>query len=241
MMLKNYLKTAWRNMIRNKAFSIINIMGLALGIATCIIIMMYVTNELSYDRYNEKADRMFTVYFQGNVQGQKMNEASVMPPVAQTLKKDFPEVEAATRVRDGGTPKVVIGNKTFKEDAFAYVDSNFFQVFTLPLIAGDAKTPLLEPNTIVISKQAAHKYFGDENPIGKIISLKDGNNSVYKVTGMIDKVPVNSNFHFELFASMASLPESREPTWMSSNFFTYLVLQKNYDYKKLEAKLPQVV
>ncbi len=239
-MLKNYFKIAFRSLWKNKSFSAINIAGLALGIATCIIIMMYVNNELSYDRYNEKADRMVMVYFQGNVQGQKMNEASVMPLVAQTLKKDFPEVEAATRLRDNGMPKVVIENKTFK-DAFAYVDSNFFQVFTLPLIAGDAKTALLEPNTIVITKEAAHKYFSNKNPIGKIIGLKGDKNTVYKVTGLIDKVPVNSNFHFELFASMASLPESREPTWMSSNFFTYLVLAKNYDYKKLEAKLPQVV
>ncbi len=240
-MLKNYFKIAFRNLWKNKSFSAINIAGLALGIATCIIIMMYVNNELSYDRYNEKADRIVTVYFQGNVQGQKMNEASVMPPVAQTLKKDYPEVEAATRLRDYGIPKVVIGNKSFKEDAFAYVDSNFFQVFTLPLIKGDAKTALLEPNTIVITKEAAHKYFGNGNPVGKIISLKDDKNTAYKVTGLIDKVPVNSNFHFDLFASMASLPESKEPTWMSSNFFTYLLLVKDYDYKKLEAKLSEVV
>ena len=171
-MIKNYLKIAFRSLWKNKSFTAINIAGLALGIATCIIIVMYVNNELSYDRYNEKADRIVTVYFQGNIQGQEMNEASVMPPVAQTLKKDFPEVEAATRLRDNGMPKVVIGNKTFKEDAFAYVDSNFFLVFTLPLIAGDAKTALLEPNTIVITNEAAHKYFGNENPVGKVINLK---------------------------------------------------------------------
>ena len=240
-MFRNYFKIAFRNLWRNKSFSLINIVGLAIGIATCLIIMLFVNNELSYDKYNEKADQMYTVFFQGNVQGEKMNEASVMPPVAQTLKKDFPEVEAATRLRNYGTPKLTCNNKSFKEDAFAFVDSNFFQVFTLPLIEGNAKTALLEPNTVVITKALAKKYFGSEDPMGKVIAFKDGNNAACKVTGVIDKVPVNSNFHFELFASMSSLPEAREDSWMTSNFFTYLVLTKGYDYKKLEAKMPQVV
>lgn len=240
-MLKNYFKIALRNFWRNKGYSLINIVGLAIGIATCLIIMLFVNNELGYDRYNKKADRIVRVFFQGNVQGEKLNESTVMPPVALTLKADFPEVEEATRIRDYGTPRLVYEDKSFKEDAFAFVDSNFFRVFTLPLIEGDAKTVLAEPNTIVITKALAHKYFGDEDPMGKVISFKDGNNAACKVTGVIDKVPVNSHFHFEIFASMASLPESKELSWMSSNFYTYLVLAKGYDYKKLEAKLPQVV
>lgn len=240
-MIRNYLKIAIRSLWRNKSFSAINIFGLAVGIATCLIIMLYVNNELGYDRYNEKANRIVRVYFQGNVQGEKMKESSVMPPVAQTLKADYPEVEAATRIREYGTPKLVYGNKSFKDDNFAFVDSNFFQVFTLPLIKGDAKVALLEPNSIVITKALARKYFGNEDPMGKVIAFKDGKNAACKVTGIIDKVPANSHFHFEIFASMSSLPESREPTWMSSNFFTYLVLKEGYDYKKLEAKLPQVV
>lgn len=240
-MLKNYFKIAWRNLLRNKAVSVINIVGLAIGIATCLVILLFVNNELSYDRYNKKADRMYAVYFQGNMQGEKMNEASVMPPVAQTLKGDYPEVEAATRLRDFGTPKLRYGNNVFKEDRLAFVDSNFFQVFTLPLVEGNANTALLEPNTVVITRAVAKKYFGNENPLGKIISFKDGKNAACKVTGVIDKVPVASHFHFDLFVSMASLPESRAATWMSSNFFTYIVLAENGDYKKLEAKLPQLV
>jgi len=227
--------------VRNKTFSAINIFGLAIGIATCLIIMLFVNNELNYDRYNKKADRMVRVYFQGNVQGEKMKESSVMPPVAQTLKKDYPEVEEATRMRDFGTPKLMYGDKSFRGDAFVFVDSNFFQVFTLPLTAGNAKTALLEPNCIVITKEVANKYFGNEDPMGKVISFKDGKNAPCKVTGVIEKVPLNSHFHFDIFASMSSLTESREPTWMSSNFHTYLVLKEGYDYKKLDAKLPHVV
>lgn len=240
-MFKNYLNIAFRKLWKNKSFSAINIIGLAIGIAICLIIMLFVNNELSYDKFNEKANRMYTVYFQGNVQGEKMNEASIMPPVAQTLKKDYPEVESATRLRDYGKPKLVYNNKSFKEDAFAFVDSNFFQVFTLPLIEGNAKTALLEPNTVVITKALAKKYFGTEDPMGKVIAFKNGNNASCKITGVIDKVPVNANFHFELFASMSSLPESKEDSWMTSNYFTYLVLAKGFDYKKLQAKLPQLV
>ncbi|MCW3091919.1 MAG: FtsX-like permease family protein [Ferruginibacter sp.] len=240
-MIRSYFKIAFRNLWGNKGFSAINILGLAIGIATCLIIMLFVQNELGYDGFNKKADRIVRISFQGSAAGETFDESTVMPPVAQTMKSDFPEVQEATRIRDFGTPKLVYGDKSFKEDAFAFVDSNFFQVFTLPLIEGDAKTALTEPNTIVITRALAKKYFGKENPMGKVISFKDGKNAACKVTGVIEKVPVNSHFHFEGFASMASLPESREPTWMSSNFYTYLVLPDGYDYKKLEAKFPQVV
>ena len=240
-MIKYNFKIAWRNLWRNKGFSAINIIGLAIGIATCLIIMLFVNNELRYDRFNKKADRIFRVTFQGAAGGEMFNESSVMPPVAQTMKTDFPEVQEATRLRNYGTPRLIYGDKSFKENALAFVDSNFLQVFTLPLITGDVNTALTEPNTIVITKALAKKYFGKEDPMGKVISFKDAGNSPCKVTGVIDKVPLNSHFQFEIFASMAGLPESKEPTWMSSNFYTYVLLQPGYDYKKLEAKLPVMV
>jgi putative ABC transport system permease protein len=238
-MIKNYLKIAFRNLSRNKIFSGINIFGLSVGIATCLLIMLYIQNELSYDQFNEKADRIVRVVFRGSVQGQKMKEANVMPPTAQTLKKDYPEVLEATRLRTAGRPRITYGNKTLKESAFAYADSNFLQVFTLPLIKGDARTALLQPNTVIVTENFAQKYFGKEDPIGKVLVLKDWNNS-FKITGLMRNIPANSHFHFDLFASMASLPESRLDSWMSSEYYTYLVLPAGYDYKKLEAKLPQV-
>ena len=239
-MLRNYFKIAFRNLLRNKTFSAINVLGLSLGISTCLLILLFVQQELSYDSFNEKADRIVRVVFRGTVQGEKMKEASVMPPTAQTLKKDYPEVLEATRLRMEGFPRISYADKTFKENAFAYADSNFFQVFTLPLIEGDANTALLEPNTIVISETVARKYFGTTDPIGKVLQLKDWNNS-FKITGVMHKIPANAHFHFDLFASMASLPESREPSWMTSEFYTYLVLPAGYDYKKLQSKLPQVI
>lgn len=239
-MIRNYIKIAWRNLLKNKLYSFINIFGLAIGIATCLIIMLFVQDELSYDRFNEKADQIVRVVFRGKMNGELIKEASTMAPTAQTLKNDYPEVLAATRLRWYGSPKVTVNQKVFTGATFAYIDANFFQVFTLPFIKGEAKTALIEPNTIVITQTMASKYFGNEDPIGKTLNFKDSN-QLYKITGVIADLPVNSHFHFDLFGSMETLAEAKEPTWLSSNYYTYLVLPKDYDYKKLEAKLPQVV
>ncbi|MBB6005311.1 ABC transporter permease [Arcicella rosea] len=239
-MIQNYLKIAIRNLLRNKVFSAINIVGLALGIATCLVIMLFVYDELSYDRFNEKTDRIFRVVFKASINDGKINEANVMPPTAQVLKNDYPEVLAATRLRTSGSPEIIYQNKKFKEHDFASVDANFFDVFTLPLLKGDAKTALREPNTAVITQDFAKKYFGDENPIGKVLFIKSWNEN-YKVTGLIDKVPHNSHFHFDIFGSMAGVKDAQAASWMTSGYFTYLVLPEDFDYKVLEAKLPQVI
>ena len=239
-MLKNYIKIAFRNLLKNKAFTAINIFGLVIGIATCLIIMLFVQDELSFDRFNEKADQIVRVVFRGKMNGEFIKEASTMAPTAQTLKNDYPEVLAATRIRSYGSPKVMVNTKVFAGASFAYVDANFFQVFTLPFVKGDVKTALIEPNTILITQAIANKYFGNEDPVGKTLNLKD-KNQLFKITGVIADLPVNSHFHFDLFGSMETLPEAKLPTWLASNYHTYLVLQKDYDYKKLEAKLPQVI
>lgn len=239
-MLQNYIKIAWRNLVRNKAFSAINIVGLALGLATCLLISLYVFDELSYDRANKKASQIVRVVFRGIMNGGQINEANVMPPVAQALKADYPEVEDATRIRTAGSPSITVGDKTFRDDQVAYVDSNFFQVFTFPLLQGDAKTALIQPGTAVITQAMARKFFGDENPMGKSLTIKSWN-ALFRVTGVIDKMPVNSHFHFDMLLSMAGVSDAKSPSWMTSGFFTYLVLPKGYDYKQLEAKLPQVV
>ena len=161
-MLKNYFKTAWRNLTKNKLFSLINILGLSIGIAVCFIIMLYVQVELSYDRFNKNADNIARIVFNADINGGKINESVVMAPVAQTLKKDFPEVQDVTRLHEMGTSKISFGDKVFKDDRFAFVYPNFFSIFTLPMIEGDAKTALLQPNNVVITKSTAEKYFGKE-------------------------------------------------------------------------------
>ncbi|MEO9022014.1 MAG: ABC transporter permease [Ginsengibacter sp.] len=240
-MIKNYFKTAFRNLMKHKTFSFINIAGLSIGIAVCFIIMMYVQNELSFDRFNKNADRIVRIVFKADINGGKIFEANVMPPVAQAMKNDYPEVQDATRLQVAGTPKITYKNKSFKDDKMAFVDPNFFNIFTLLLFEGDAKTALQQPNTVIISKAIAKKYFGDEDPIGKTLNFPDDKNASFKVTGVIDKVPANSHFHFDLFASMLSLDDAKSNSWMGSNYFTYLLLKKGTDYKKLASKLPGMV
>lgn len=239
-MLRNFLTIAVRSLRRNVSTTTIHILGLALGIATFLLIALYVQHEVSYDRFNKKADRIVRVVFRGKMNGGEIKEANVMPPVAATLKADFPEVLDAVRLRNTGVHLISYGNKTFREDALAFVDSNFFRMFTLPLLEGDANTALLRPNTIVITRAVAEKYFGKEDPVGKVLQFPD-DHAALTVTGLIDQVPDNSHFHFGLFASMTTLPEARQPSWLTSNFFTYLELPKGYDPEKLQAKLPGVV
>ncbi len=239
-MIRNYFRSAIRNILRNKTTSFINLAGLSLGIATCLIIALFIYRELNYDRFHEKADRIVRVVFRGIVQGQKMNEAHVMPPVAEALKRDFPEVLESTRLRSYGSPRVSSGEKIFKESAFAYVDANFFNVFTIPFIKGDKNTALADPQSVVISEDIAQKYFNGEDAVGKVLEFKDLNRS-YKVAGVFKKIPENSHFHFDIFASMNGLEEAKNPSWMVSEFYTYLVLPATYNYKNLETKLPAVV
>ncbi|PUZ26475.1 cell division protein FtsX [Chitinophaga parva] len=238
-MFRNYIKLTLRNLWRNKIFSAINILGLSLGIAICLLIMLFIRQEWSYDRFHKNADNIVRVIFKGTVNGQLMKEANVMPPTAQTLLEHFPEVQAATRLRRGSVILRLADNAS-KEDHFTYADPNFFRFFTFPLLEGNAGQVLQEPNTIVITRAIAHKYFGDADPIGKVLTTSDGMNN-FRVTGVMQDMPVNSHFHFDLVASMTGNPDAKSTSWMDSGFFTYLQLKPGTDYKELEAKLPHIV
>ncbi len=236
-MIRNFLKTAFRNLWRNRGFTAINIFGLAIGIATCLVIVLFVLNELSYDRFHVKADRIYRVTFGGVVEGGELKEAVTMPPVAQALKTDFPEVEQATRLRDYGRPRLRYQNNMYKDDPLGFVDSNFFQVFSFPLIKGNPATALVEPNSIVITTAVAKKYFGNEDPMGKMIEFPDQHASL-KVTGLINEMPTSSHFRYSILGSLASIPDARDPSWMTSNFYTYVLLAKGVDYHKINERLP---
>ncbi len=239
-MLKNYIKIAWRNILKHKSMFAINIAGLAIGIASCLLMLLFVVDELSYDTFNEKADDIVRVVFKAQINGEKIKEAVVMAPVAQTLKNDFPEVVDATRIYNLGTPKIAYGTTAFRNGKAAYVDPNFFNVFTLPIINGDTQSPLEEPNTVVLTESEANKYFGNSNPIGKNI-LIEGNSQPFRVTAIIENVPQNSHFRFDVLASMQGFDPAKSTSWVNSNYFTYLVLENGKAYKGLEKKLPQVL
>jgi putative ABC transport system permease protein len=238
-MFKSYFKIGWRNLLKNKGLFAINVTGLAIGIATCLIIMLFVVDELSFDRYNEKANQMVRVTLKGKVNGETIIESVTPAPVGPTLKAEFPEVVTSTRLRANRSPKITYNNITYRNNRVAFVDPNFFEVFTLPLTHGNPATALSEPNTIVITQDEAVKFFGNEDPLNKILYFNK--DEQYRVTGIMKNVPANSHFHFGLFASLAGDTDSKEPNWLASNYFTYLVLNDGADLISLESKLPAIV
>ena len=237
-MIHNYLKIALRNMLRYKFYSMINVIGLAVGIACCLLIMLYIQHELSYDRYHEKADRIYRLAVSLDFGGSGGEIAVVGAPTAAALVNDYPEVLDATRFQSTGNWYIRYGETTFKETRLVYTDANVFDVFTIPLLQGDPKTALAEPNTIVISETMADKYFGMDDPLGKTLNLDATTD--YEVTGVFREIPSNTHFHYDFFASMATIEHNLPTIWLSLNWNTYIVLKEGADAEALEAKFPEM-
>jgi len=238
-MFKNYLKIALRNFLKHKGFSFINIFGLAFGVACCLMIVLFVLDEISFDRYHEKADQIYRVGLKAYVNNNAFNGVVTCAPMAQTLVREYPEVTAATRIRNFGFPVFRYEDKVFSEEQVFWVDQAFFDVFTVSFIKGDMKTALAEPNTIVLTRSMALKYFGDEDPIGK--SLNADRQRDYLITGVMEDTPRNSHFHYDFLASLSTYGDSRSPVWVSNNYHTYFVLQEGSSPQALEEKLVELV
>ncbi len=236
-MLKNYLLVTCRNIKKQKMYSFINISGLAIGIACCISIFLLVQNELSVDSFHEKKDRIFRVYTESIYTNNTVNMAPVMLPFAPAAKSEFPEIEEAVRMsrhnRLMGT-----GDKFFYEE-IQYADAGFFNILTFPLLKGNPETALKEPYSLVLTEEIAQKYFGTEDPVGKILTVQD---SDYKITGILKKLPLKTHLRFEILASLSTLEKtglSRLTDWTRfSNDYTYLLLKENVYASNLEAKFP---
>jgi len=223
-MLRNYFKIAFRNLWKNKGYSAINILGLAAGLATCLLIILYVWDELSYDKFHEKADRIYRVDSDIKFGGTDMKLAVCSDPMGATLKKDYPQVEQFTRIyASEGSKLIKKGNEFINEPKIAFADSTFFDVFTFPLIAGNPKTALNDPNTAVISESGAKKYFGTIDALGKIIETDD--KTAFKVTAVMKDMPLNSHFNYDILLSMDNV-DYQFGNFLSHNFHTYIVLQK---------------
>jgi len=237
-MIRNYIKTAWRNLVKNKVFSFINVFGLSVGLACCMLIIAYLYSELTYDTYPAKYKQLYRVGVKTLANGGVTDFASADIAVGEGIKRTFPQVLAYTRIFRQGPTFVSFGDKQFKENKTAVADSNFLHLFSIPLIQGDDKTALVEPNSVVINRELAKKYFGNAQPIGKM--LKFGT-ALMKVTGVIDKVPDNSHFHFDAFISMSTMGHNQPQTWSNIGLYTYLLLDEHADPKKLEAQFPKLV
>ncbi|MFC2134352.1 ABC transporter permease [Bacteroidota bacterium] len=238
-MFKNFVKIAIRNLVKQKFYSLLNIAGLAVGVACCLLIILFVQNELSYDTYHEKGERIYRIANKGFFGGQKLNFVECPPPLAGTLVRDYPEVETAIRFRRYGNFMIKYGDKNLKEEKFVFTDPQFFDIFSIPLIKGNPKTALVESNRLVLNERIAEKYFGEEDPIGKTVLVD--NKRAYTVTGVCEVVPENTHFDFEIFASLNTLDESKEDMWVSQNFPTYLVLREGADPAELESKFPALL
>jgi len=236
-MLKNYFLLAARNLAKHKGFSLINILGLSMGLCCCILIAAYVFDELSYDRYPEKAARIYRLQLNVAGNGSIDSYTNVDIAVGEGMKDAFGEIQDYTRLLPARESFVEYQEKKFKEQKLAYADPNFLALFSIPFVNGDRAAALSAPNSIVVTRDFAHKYFANENPIGKILTMGIAS---YKVTGLIEKIPANTHFHFDAFMSMASLHQTAH-TWSNLGYYTYLILKPGTDAAKLEAKFPDMV
>ena len=239
-MLKNYYKVAIRNILKYKLFSAINILGMTIGVTSCLMIILYVSNELSYDNFHPDADRIFQVGLNGKIGGQDIRVANTCPPMAAALVAEIPEVADATRIYQIYESVIRNGEIIFTEEKVFVVDSNFFQFFGYKLKAGDVTSVLKEPNTVVLTEPMAHKYFGDENPIGKLLIIGD-ENKTYKVTGLAENPPANSHFSYNFLVSSVSNERLKSDIWLNNFMYTYFKVQPNAAANQVEAKFIPLV
>ena len=240
-MLSNYLKIAWRNLLKNKTFSLINIFGLAIGFSSFILIGLYVIDELSYDEFHEKADRIYRLDVDVRFGGTDLKLATSADPVGEYMKKDYAEVAQYTRFYASDGPKFIRkGSEYIRESEVAYADSTVFDVFTLPVISGNPQTALDQPNAAVISETAARKYFGTTNAVGKTLEVGLEEKTLYNITAVMKDMPENSHFHFDVLFSMDNL-NYQFGSFISNNFHTYVLLKEGTDYKAFEKKLDGMI
>src|SRR5450755_3236593 len=238
-MLKNYLIIAFRNLWRRKGFSFLNISGLAIGMASASIILLWIQNELSYDRFHEKGDRLYQIWgnfnFGGSIQGYP-----VAPQLmAEALKQDYAEVEDAVRVGWGNTSLFTIGDKKLIVDG-TIADPGFLTIFSFPLVNGNYASALKDPHSIVLTQKLAKRLFGDEDPLGKVLKLDNKDN--FTVTAILKDLPKNTQFDFEYLISWSWHKMSRDDSlWSNASTHTYVLLKSNASLTSVNEKIKNII
>jgi len=241
-MLGNYLKIASRNLLKHRGYSFINIAGLAIGMACCILILLWVQDELSYDRFHENLNELCRV-----VQEQHYTDGTIFPvavtpePLGPALKKDYPEITDYTRFRIIDRALISYKGNSFYEEGFGFADPSFFEMFTLPFVGGDPEKALSALNSVVITEQMAEKYFGDEEPVGKVLTLNSERD--FMVSGVIKNVPNNSHFHFDFLGKFEYILKELKwgDGWWNNSFYTYVLLQKNARLDEINSKIYEYI
>jgi putative ABC transport system permease protein len=236
-MIQNYLKIALRNLLRNKVYSFINIGGLAVGMATCLLITLYVLDEISYDRFNEKADRIYRLDMDIKFGGSEKSYAVSPAPAGPALLRDYPFIENYVRIRENGVV-ITKGKETINEQNVAFADSSLFEVFTLPMLYGNPKNALSQPNSVVITESIAKKYFNTVQVLGKVLTIDK--TQLYKITGVIKDIPENSHIKRNIYMSMLNYEDSKRNIWVSNNYNTYLLFKQKVDPSQLRARFREI-
>jgi len=232
-MLKNLLKTTLRYIRKHPGYSLLNVLGLTLGITSALFLIIYVSDELSYDRYHEKAERIYRVSSKITETDDQFTWIVAQIPFGPQVARDYPEVESFTRFINMPRAAYKFEDKEYIEENFFYADSTVFDIFTYKVIRGEVKSAVKDPKKIVLTETAAGRYFGDSDPVGKV--LTSGENT-YEVTGVIEDVPSNSHFRFEALAARNNLPKELG-NWGNFGVFTYLLLPGGLDVKAFETKI----
>lgn len=244
-MFRNHFKTAWRNLMKYKFISFINLFGLTIGLTCCLLILTYILNELSYDKYNKNADRVYRVtrtFYDGN--GKEMlNLSTVAPPFGYYLPTDFPEIEKMTRLLNVGITPLRYKDKLINEPNVYFGDENLFDVFTVDVLKGNPKTALNDPYSVMLTEETAKKYFGNEDPINKVIRANDQFD--VKVTGVYKDFPSNAHIHPNILVSFNTLKDSAiigeenlRTNWGNNSFFTYILLPETYNIESMKKRFP---
>jgi putative ABC transport system permease protein len=238
-MLKNYVIIALRNLRKHRFYTLINIAGLAIGIASCLIITLYIGQELAYDKHFKNADRIYRVNSEIMFNGNHHNLAVMPAPAAAAFEHDCPEVEASVQFRQWGWRRVKRTTENTKEQYTVYGSNGIFKVFSLQLLKGNSANALSEPNTLIISRSKAEQYFPNEEAIGQTLIIDNQDN--YKITGVFEDFPVTTHFKFDFVFSMEGLQESKADNWLSNNFQTYVLLREGASPEDLAAKFPKMI
>jgi putative ABC transport system permease protein len=239
-MLNNLIKHSLRSFKRQRAYIIINILGLSIGIACSLVIALFVINEASYDKFNTKRDRIYRVILNGKIGGQEIVGAFTPAVMGPTVPKEFPEIEDALRMTSEGPTIVEYDKQAFIEDHIVQADSSFFNFFSIPVLKGDPANLLNAPRKVVLSESTARKIFGNENPIDK--QIKIGSDSArWTVTGVMGDIPGNSHFEANILSSFMTNSRAQSQTWMENSFSTYLLLKPNTSYVSVDEKMKDLV
>ena len=239
-MLKNLLKYSIRALSRQKTHVVINITGLMVGMVCSMIIALFIIHELSYDRFNEKKDRIYRVILNGRLGGQEVKVTYTASPIGPTMKNEFPEVEDFVRMNPWGETTIRYGEHSFTEKDFMEADSSFFNFFSIPLLRGDAAKVLSEPRTLVLSETAAERIFGREDPVNKMLKIGT-DTALYRVTGIMKDIPDNAHFTADILSSFMTNPRANDDQWLSNSFSTYVLLFPGASPQSAEARIPDMI